>query len=234
MTSTADTEHEVIVLGGRCAGAATAMLLACEGHDVTCQLSLSPDVDEFVATQHRLSDHLEAEGIALAGPSDVPQPHSTKDRCMSGTHSQTTIHDYFGVGAERAHEAATVHDVDHPKVLVGGDNGPTPVEYVLHALAGCLTAGLVNIAAARGIAVDEVTSTVAGDIDLNGIIGLDDSVRNGCDDIRVTFTISSDAPADKLRDLVEQSRARSAVFDIITNSVPVSIEVDTGVPPEER
>jgi uncharacterized OsmC-like protein len=174
VTSTADTEHEVIVVGGRCAGG------------------------------------------------------------VSGTHSQTTIHDYFGVGAERAHEAATVHDVDHPKVLVGGDNGPTPVEYVLHALAGCLTSGLVNIAAARGIAVDEVTSTVAGDIDLNGIIGLDDSVRNGCDDIRVTFTISSDAPADKLRDLVEQSRARSAVFDIITDSVPVSIEVDTGVPPEER
>jgi uncharacterized OsmC-like protein len=154
------------------------------------------------------------------------------NRWVSGTHSQSTIHDYFGVGEERTHDAATVHDVDHPAVLVGTDTAPTPVEYVLHALAGCLTAGLVNIAAARGVELNAVTSEVEGNIDLNGILGLDDSVRNGFEDIRVRFTISSDAPAEKVRALVEQSRARSAVFDIITSSVPVSIEVDTGAPPE--
>ena len=124
------------------------------------------------------------------------------------------------------HDAPTVHDVDHPKVLVGGDNGPTPVEYLLHALAGCLTAGLANIAAARGIELTEVTSVVEGDIDLNGILGLDPSVRNGFQAIRVTFDVKCDAPADKLRELVEQSRTRSAVFDIITNGVPVTIDVD--------
>lgn len=149
-----------------------------------------------------------------------------RNRWVSGTHSRSTIDDFFGVGEERSHDAPTVHDVDHPKVLVGGDNGPTPVEYLLHALAGCLTAGLANIAAARGIELTEVTSVVEGDIDLNGILGLDPSVRNGFQAIRVTFDVKGDAPADKLRELVEQSRTRSAVFDIITNGVPVTIDVD--------
>jgi uncharacterized OsmC-like protein len=145
---------------------------------------------------------------------------------VSGTHSRSTIHDFFGVGEERTHDQATTHDVDHPAVLVGADGGPTPVEYVLHALAGCLTAGLANIAAARGIELTEVTSTVEGDIDLNGIFGLDPEARNGFEQIRVSFKVKGNAPAEQLRALVEQSRARSAVFDIITNSVPVSIDVD--------
>jgi uncharacterized OsmC-like protein len=151
-----------------------------------------------------------------------------RNRWVSGTHSQTTIHDFFGVGEERTHETATVHDVDHPKVLVGGDHAPTPVEYLLHALAGCLTAGLGNIAAARGIELTEVTSTVEGDIDLNGILGLDPEVRNGFQQIRVHFDVRGDAPPEKLRQLVEQSQARSAVFDVITNQVPIAVEVSTG------
>jgi uncharacterized OsmC-like protein len=112
-------------------------------------------------------------------------------------------------------------------VLVGRDNGPTPVEYVLHALAACLTAGLANIAAARGIQLTEVHSTVSGDIDLNGILGLNPDVRNGYQNITVRFTVKGDAPADKLREIVEQSRSRSAVFDVITNGVPVDIEIAT-------
>ena len=148
-----------------------------------------------------------------------------RNHWIAGTHSRTTIHDYFGVGEERTHEQATMHDVDHPRVLVGSDNAPTPVEYVLHALAGCLTAGLANIAAARGIRLTEVRSTVSGDIDLNGILGLDPEVRNGYQAIRVNFEVRGDAPPEKLAALVEQSRARSAVFDIITGAVPVSIGV---------
>jgi uncharacterized OsmC-like protein len=103
--------------------------------------------------------------------------------------------------------------------------GPTPVEYVLHALAGCLTAGLANIAAARNIRLTEVTSLVEGDIDLNGILGLDPQVRNGFEQIRVSLKVKGDAPVEKLREVVEQSRARSAVFDIITGAVPVLVEV---------
>jgi uncharacterized OsmC-like protein len=150
------------------------------------------------------------------------------NRWMSGTHSQSSIEDFFGVGEERAHERTFVFDADHPAVLVGRDNGPTPVEFVLHSLAACLTAGLANIAAARGVTLTEVRSTVEGDIDLNGILGLNPAVRNGYQGITVRFTVKGDAPAEKLREVVEQSRARSAVYDIITNSVPVTIEVDAG------
>lgn len=150
------------------------------------------------------------------------------NRWVSGTHSQSTIHDFFGVGEERTHERSFTYDVDHPAVLVAKDQGPTPVEYVLHALAGCLTAGLANIAAARGVELTEVTSTVEGDIDLNGVLGLSEQARNGFEQIRVSFEVKGNAPPEKLREVVGQSRARSAVFDIITNSVPVSIEVNAG------
>jgi len=150
-----------------------------------------------------------------------------RNQWVSGTHNRTTIADYYGVGEERAHERTFVFDADHPAVLVGKDHGPTPAEFVLQALAACLTAGLANIAAARNITLTEVRSTVAGDIDLNGILGLDPGVRNGYEKITVRFTIKGDAPAAKLRELAEQSRARSAVYDVITNGVPVSIEVDT-------
>jgi uncharacterized OsmC-like protein len=146
---------------------------------------------------------------------------------VSGTHNRGTIADYFGVGEERSHERTFVFDADHPAVLVGRDHGPTPTEFVLHALAACLTAGIANIAAARGIKLTEVRSTVTGDIDLNGILGLNPAVRNGYQQITVRFTIKGDAPAETLREIVEQSRARSAVYDVITNQVPITIEVNT-------
>ena len=98
---------------------------------------------------------------------------------------------------------------------------------MLHALAACLTAGLANIAAARGVNLTEVESTVEGDINLLGILGLSDEVRNGYEQIRVSFKVKGDDP-EKLRQVVEQSRQRSAVFDIITNGVPVTVEVEAG------
>ncbi len=162
-----------------------------------------------------------------AAPEAAAFQFRAHNQWLSGTHNRSTIHDFYGVGEERTHERTFHFDADHPAVLVGRDNGPTPVEYVLHALAACLTAGLANIAAARGVRLTEVQSTVSGDIDLNGILGLNPDVRNGYQNITVRFTIKGDAPAEKLRELVEQSRARSAVFDIITNQVPVTIEVTT-------
>jgi uncharacterized OsmC-like protein len=144
---------------------------------------------------------------------------------QQGTHSTSTISDFFGVGEERSHEREFVFHADHPAVLVGRDHGPTPVEFVLHALASCLTAGLANIAAARGVTLTEVRSTVTGDIDLNGILGLQ-QVRNGYQQLTVKFVVKGDAPEDVLRSLVEQSRRRSAVYDVITAGVPVDIEVE--------
>jgi uncharacterized OsmC-like protein len=146
---------------------------------------------------------------------------------QSGTHNTSTISDFFGVGEERTHQRTFTFDADHPAVLVGQDHGPTPVEFLLGALAACLTAGLANIAAARKVRLTEVRSTVVGDIDLNGILGLDPGVRNGYQQLTVRFSIKGDAPAERLRELVEQSRARSAVYDVLTNGVPVTIEVDT-------
>ncbi len=146
---------------------------------------------------------------------------------VSGTHSRSEISDYFGVGEERVHERTFVFDGDHPAVLLGEDEGPTPVEFVLHALATCLTAGLANIASARKVTLSEVRSTVTGDIDLNGILGLNPEVRNGYQNVAVKFTVKGDAPESVLREIVEQSRARSAVYDVITNGVPVSIDVAT-------
>jgi uncharacterized OsmC-like protein len=149
------------------------------------------------------------------------------NRWVSGTHSRGTIAGYYGAGQEHATRGAGfTFDADHPPVLVGGDRGPTPVEFLLHALAACLTAGLGNIASARGIDLTEVESTVEGDIDLNGILGLSSEVRNGYQGIRVSFRVKGDAPEETLRALVEQSRARSAVYDVLANGVPVEIRVD--------
>lgn len=149
------------------------------------------------------------------------------NRWISGTHSQSTIGGFYGAGGEQAREQAFRLDGDHPAVLVGADNGPTPVEYVLHALATCLTAGLVNIAAARGIDLRSVESTVEGDIDLQGILGMNDEVRNGYQGIKVSFRIEGDASEEQLAGLLAQSKARSAVFDIVTNGVPVGIVIES-------
>jgi len=150
-----------------------------------------------------------------------------KSRWVSGTHSESTMHGYFGAGDELTHVASYTAIGDHPAVLCGTDAGPTPVEWVLHALASCLTAGIGNIAAARGIRLNKVESTVEGDIDLRGVLGLSGDVRNGYQGIKVSFEIDGDASPDQLEKLVMQSKARSAVFDILTNGVPVSIAVKT-------
>lgn len=165
---------------------------------------------------------------AVKGNTDIAKfRFRATNRWVSGTHNQSTIHGFYGAMQELTHQQPWTFDADHPAVLVGNDNGPTPVEYVLHALAACLTAGLANIAAARGVNLTEVESTVEGDIDLLGILGLSDQVRNGYEQIRVSFKLRGDDP-EKLRRVVEQSRNRSAVFDIVTNGVPVAIEVDAG------
>ena len=145
---------------------------------------------------------------------------------IGGTQSRTTIAGFYGVGAEMQHEAPFQASADHPKILCGEDNGPAPVEWVLHALAACLTAGIANISAARGVTLRSVECSVEGDIDLQGILGLSDKVRNGFQAIRVNYMVKGDAPEEKLRQIVDQARARSAVFDILTGHVPVTIEVD--------
>jgi uncharacterized OsmC-like protein len=148
-----------------------------------------------------------------------------KNRWISGTHSRSTIGGYFGAGAEQARATPFTYDGDHPAVLVGGDSAPTPVEYLLHAIAACLTAGIGNIASARGINLEEVEAEVEGNINLLGLLGIDPGVRNGYQGIRVSFRIKGDASDDELRKIVMRSRDRSAVYDVLTNGVPVDIDV---------
>jgi len=153
----------------------------------------------------------------------------TSNTWVTGTHSRSTAAGFFGAMQELRHKADTVLEFDHPEVLVGTDHGPTPAEYLLHAIAACLTAGIANIAAARGVDLTKVTSTVEGDIDLLGILGLSgDSVRNGYQQIRVSIAIEGDADDETLRGIVEQSRRRSAVFDALANPTPVVVDVVTG------
>jgi uncharacterized OsmC-like protein len=147
------------------------------------------------------------------------------NKWVNGTHSRGSINGFYGAGQEHTREVGWEFDADHPLVLTGTDHGPSPVEYVLLGLAACLTAGLANIAAARRVTLKSVESTVEGDIDVQGLLGLSPDVRNGYQQIRVAFRIDADATEEQIRALVAQSQARSAVFDIITNSVPVSIEV---------
>ena len=148
------------------------------------------------------------------------------NRWLNGTHSESRIESFSGAGGDHQHARVFSYGGDHPAVLCGADRAPTPVEFLLHALASCLTAGIANIAAARGVTLKSVESRVEGDIDLQGILGLSASVRNGYERIRVSFKIEGDAPPDKLRELVAQSRDRSAVFDVITNGIPVEIAVE--------
>ena len=146
---------------------------------------------------------------------------------VRGTHSRSRIEMFSGAGAEHKHTGAVQFDADHPAVLVGQDAAPTPVEFLLHAIASCITAGIGNIAAARGVKLTSVESTVEGDIDLRGILGLSDEVRNGYQQMRVNFRIAGDAPPEKLREIVEQAKARSAVYDVLTNGIPVEITTDS-------
>ena len=145
---------------------------------------------------------------------------------LAGTHSRTRLETFSGAGGEHLHTGEVQFDADHPKVLVGQDHAPTPVEFLLHALAACLTSGIGNIAAARGVKLTEVESTVEGDIDLLGLLGLSKEVRNGYRQIRVNFRIKGDAPPETLCKIVEQSKARSAVYDVLTNGTAVEVSAD--------
>jgi uncharacterized OsmC-like protein len=143
---------------------------------------------------------------------------------LGGAHNRSTIKEFYGACQEdtsRAREFAI--DAGEPAVLVGTDTGPNPAEALLHALAACLTTSLIYVAAARGVRLTRVESTLEGDMDLRGALGLSDDYRNGFERVRVTFTVEGDASAEKLRELVDRAQQRSAVFDIVSHGVPVTV-----------
>jgi uncharacterized OsmC-like protein len=144
---------------------------------------------------------------------------------MNGTHSQTSIQGFFGLGQQQSHKTEFTFDTDHPEIFASEDKGATPVEMVLAGLAGCLTAGVASIAQLRKIQLRSVKATLEGAMDIQGILGIDGDVRNGFDDIRVNFDIDADASKEDIEALVAQSQKRSAVFDIIANPTNVAVSV---------
>lgn len=152
-----------------------------------------------------------------------------QNRWIDGGHTRTTIKEVSGARRELdSRSEPYVAAADEPPVLLGEYQGTNPVEFVLHALAGCLTTTLVYHAAAQGIRIDEVESQLEGDIDLRGFFGLNESVRNGYENLCVTFRVKADAPEEKIRELCDLAQRRSPVFDIISNPVSISLRVEKG------
>jgi len=173
--------------------------------------------------------NVEALVAARQALTDAPQAAQFKWRAScewkNGTHSHSTVEGFFGLGQEQARKKSFTFDADHPEVFASADLGATPVEYVLVGLASCLTAGIAAVAQYRGIQLKKVAATIEGDMDLQGILGIDGDVRNGFDGIRVTYDIDADASREDIEALVAQSQKRSAVFDIVTNPTNVTVSV---------
>ena len=150
------------------------------------------------------------------------------NRWIDGAHNRSTIKTFYAAGGEDMTRGEAFEiDAGEPAILLGSDTGANPVEYLLHALAACLTTSIVYVAAARKVELTSVESTLTGDMDVRGALGVDDEPRNGFERIGVTFRVTGNAPEEKLREVVERAKARSAVYDMVTNGLPVALDVTT-------
>jgi uncharacterized OsmC-like protein len=168
---------------------------------------------------------LDAREVLKGAPEAAQFTWRASAKWTSGVHSQIKVQSFFGLGEEQSHNEEWSFDADHPEVFAAEDNGITPIEYVLVALAGCLTGGIASVAENRGIKLNSVESVVEGGHDIRGILGADSDVRNGYNDIKVTFYIDADASRGDIEALVAQSQKRSAVYDALTNPTNVTVEV---------
>jgi len=168
---------------------------------------------------------LEAREVLRGAPEAAQFKWRASCKWQNGTHSTTKIDNFFGLGQEQHHKTEFHFEADHPEIFASEDLGATPVELVLAGLASCLTAGVAAVAQNRGIQLRSVEAELEGSMDIQGILGIDGDVRNGYDDIKVTFNIDADASQADIEALVAQSQKRSAVFDIVTNPTDVAVEV---------
>ncbi|MCG8543844.1 MAG: OsmC family protein [Alphaproteobacteria bacterium] len=173
--------------------------------------------------------NVEALVAAREALTDAPQAAQFKWRAAcewkNGTHSHSIVEGFFGLGEEQVRKTTFNFDADHPECFASEDLGATPVEYVLVGLASCLTAGVAAVAQYRDIQLNSVKATIEGDMDIQGILGIEDDVRNGFDGIKVTYEIDANASRDDIEALVAQSQKRSAVYDIVTNPTNVTVAV---------
>ncbi|HET9326966.1 MAG TPA: OsmC family protein [Candidatus Eisenbacteria bacterium] len=178
-------------------------------------------VDNGVNVEHLLA----ARQALTETPAGAQFKWRAKCEWVRGTHSRSTVEDFFGLGEEQKHKRTFTFEADHPEVFASEDHGATPVEIVLAALTSCLTGGIAAVAQNRGIQLHSVSATIEGNMDLQGILGIDSEVRNGFDGIKVVYDIKADATAEEIKALVAQSQKRSAVYDVITNPTNVTVEV---------
>jgi uncharacterized OsmC-like protein len=150
------------------------------------------------------------------------------NRWIDGTHNRSRIKEFYAAGGEDATRSTEfVIDAGEPAILLGTDTGPNPAEFLLHALAACLTTSIVSVAAARKVQLTSVESALTGDMDVRGALGVDDEPRNGFERISVSFRVTGNATEEKLREVVERAQERSAVYDMVTHGVPVTVDVTT-------
>ena len=168
---------------------------------------------------------LGAREAMTAMPAAAAFTFSAQSEWVNGTHASTTVEKFFGIGEEQSHRRAFVLDTDHPQVFASEDHGITPPEMVLVGLVGCLTAGVASVAQHRGIQLRSVKATIAGDMDLQGMLGIDGDVRNGFNAITVRYDIDANATREEIQAVVAQSQKRSPVFDVVTNPTNVTVEV---------
>ena len=165
-------------------------------------------------------------GAIQANPDIADFNFRAKGKWINGGHNRTTINDFYGSCQTHTRKQPFVFEKDEPPVLLGEDHGANPVEYALAALNGCLTTSLIYHAAAQGVNIEEVETTLSGDLDLHGFLGMDENVRNGYEKIQVNFRIKSNAPEEKLRELIGLAQKRSPVFDIISHPTPVEVTME--------
>jgi len=168
---------------------------------------------------------LDAREVLKGAPEAAQFTWKATSKWQGGVHTTTRIQNFFGLGEEQNHKDETVLEADHPEVFAAPDDAITPIEYLLVGLTSCLTGGIASVAQNRGIQLRSVEATIEGNHDIRGILGADSDVRNGFNDIKVTFNVDADASPEDIEALVAQSQKRSAVFDALTNPTNVTVEV---------
>ena len=180
-------------------------------------------IEEIVTNGINVTEYLQTVEAVRDDPELAKFQFRAKNMWDSGGLNRTTISGFYGAGEEQGEEGRCfVVDADEPPVLLGEDRSPNPVEYLLHALTACLTSTIIYKAAARGITIESVESTLEGDLDARAFLELSNDERKGYQNIRASFRVKSDASAEELKEMAEFS----PVLDVVSHGTPVSLRIE--------
>ncbi|HXK04366.1 MAG TPA: OsmC family protein [Verrucomicrobiae bacterium] len=173
-----------------------------------------------------VSDLFKTVNVVKANPAIAKFKFRVQNQWGEGGQNSSIADTFYGAGQENSRRRPFVLAADEPPLLLGKDAAANPTEYLLHSLAACLTTSMVYHAAARGIQIEEIESSLEGDVDLHGFLALDQNVRNGFQGIRVKFKIKADVPDAVLQEICQLGPERSPVYDSLTNGVPISVTAE--------